>query len=136
MMKRLLGIDFGKKRVGIANTDLLQITAKPLRTLENNNNLISVIHKLIKDDTYEKVILGLPPKSHNNEDLIDLINKFKQELEEKSGLSVEYWDESFSSSNAFKKILESRKSKKFRRNKENIDSFAAAEILTDYLENK
>lgn len=132
-MKRLLGIDFGLKRIGIAITDPLQITARPLKTITYSDTTVSEILYICRENEVESVILGKPEKSNNNkeflEKLIDLADKLKNKI------NVEFWDESFSSKIAMEKMIESGKKKKFRKEKGNLDAFAAAGILTEFINN-
>jgi putative Holliday junction resolvase len=132
-MKRLLAIDYGLKRIGLAISDPLKITARPLKTISNDDNLESEILKLFKEFEIEFIILGKPLPSENNKELLEKIDNFQSKLKSISNSNVVFWDESFSSKNAFKKMIESGKKKNFRKEKGNLDAFAAAEILTDYI---
>jgi len=132
--KRLLGIDYGAKRVGIAITDPLRIFAYGLTTLQNDNKFWDNLTKLFSEFEVELIVLGYPLKeSGERSSSTELIEKFHIELEEKIKIPIELVDERYSSSIAQQQILESVTSKKKRRNKGLVDKNAAAIILQDYL---
>lgn len=132
--ERILAIDFGTKRIGLAITDPLKMFAIPFDTLPNNISTITAIVKIINEKNVKQIILGYPVKESGQETSISpLINKFKKELENKTGIQIQLVDERYSSDIASKRILESVKSKKKRRDKSLIDKNAAAVILEDYL---
>ncbi len=132
--KRILAIDYGHVRVGIAISDPLGIFSYPLVTLKNDNNLIKSILKIIEEYEIEKIILGYPLKENGEKSTsTQLVDKFKLKFESKTNIPVILFDERYSSAIAKEKILESVKSKKKRKNKELIDKYAAAVILEDFL---
>jgi len=132
--ERILAIDFGTKRIGLAITDPLKMFAIPFDTLPNNTSTITEIIKIINEKNVKQIILGYPVKESGEETSISpLINRFKKELENKTGIQIQLVDERYSSDIASKRILESVKSKKKRRDKSLIDKNAAAVILEDYL---
>lgn len=132
--ERILAIDFGTKRIGLAITDPLKMFAIPFDTLPNNTSTITEIIKIINEKNVKQIILGYPVKESGEETSIaPLINRFKKELENKTGIQIQLVDERYSSDIASKRILESVKSKKKRRDKSLIDKNAAAVILEDYL---
>ncbi len=133
--KRIICIDFGLKRIGIAITDPLRMFASPLITIENNSNFWKEFLKLFDDYSIEIVVLGYPLKeSGEKSDTTLLVEKFREELEKKIKIPIEYFDERYSSDIAKKNILESVSSKKKRRDKSLIDKNAASVILQDYLD--
>lgn len=137
MKKRLLGIDYGEVRIGIAVTDPLGIFAYPLVTLNNDKNLFVELKKIISEYDVEKIILGFPVKENNEKTkLTEKIEKFKNKLEQEFQILVEFIDERYSSAIASERILQSVKSKKKRRNKGLIDQNAAAVFLQDFLDSK
>lgn len=131
---RIMGIDYGEKRVGIALSDPLFIFAYPLSTLQNSINIVSDIVKIINEKNVIKVILGLPSsKFISSEKLSEKVIKLKNEIEIKSGIEVILWDEEFSSMIAKEKVNEAVTKKSKRRNKELLDQHSAAIILQEYL---
>ncbi|MCZ7601488.1 MAG: Holliday junction resolvase RuvX [Melioribacteraceae bacterium] len=132
--ERILAIDFGTKRIGLALTDPLKMFAIPFQTIPNDTKTLQFILNLIKEKNVVTVILGNPVSEDGNDTkLTSLIIKFKNELELKSGLQIEMFDERYSSTIASQRILETVSSKKKRRDKSLIDKNAAAVILEDYL---
>lgn len=137
MNKRLLGIDYGEVRIGIAISDPLGIFAYPLVTLKNDKNLFQELKKIIDEYNIEKIILGFPLKEDNsNSALTEKIQKFKKSLEQEFQIFVEFIDERYSSSIAKERVIMSVKSKKKRRDKGLIDKNAAAVFLQDFLDSK
>jgi len=133
--KRLLGIDFGAKRVGIAITDPLRIFAYALVPIPNDNNFWKTFNKLFNDFNIETIVLGYPLKeSGNRSSSTELIEKFKEELEKKVKIPIVLSDERYTSVIAKQQILESVTSKKKRQNKGLVDKNAAAIILQEYLD--
>ena len=132
--ERILGIDYGTKRIGLAVTDPLNIFAYPLITLPNDLKFIEQLKKIIDEYHVVKIILGYPLKESGDESASSQsVLKFKTELENKIGLQIELIDERYSSSIAQERIIQSVSSKKKRRDKSLLDKNAAAVILEDYL---
>ena len=132
--ERILGIDYGTKRIGLAVTDPLNIFAYPLITLPNDLKFIEQLKKIIDEYHVVKIILGYPLKESGDESASSQsVLKFKSELENKISLPVELIDERYSSSIAQERIIQSVSSKKKRRDKSLLDKNAAAVILEDYL---
>ncbi|MCX7612147.1 MAG: Holliday junction resolvase RuvX [Ignavibacterium sp.] len=132
---RIMSIDYGFKRVGIALTDPLKKFAYPYKTLTNDKSLINNIIHLINEMNVELVIVGIPGDYQKNPNSIfPKILEFKDNLMEKINIEIMFWDEDYSSKIAYQKILESVPKKKQRRNKELIDMHSAAVILSEYLQ--
>ncbi len=133
--KRILGIDYGAKRVGIAITDPLRLFAYGLTTIQNDLKFWDNFEKLFTEYDIEIIVLGYPLKeSGERSSSTELVEKFHTELKEKVKIAIELVDERYSSSIAQQRVLESVTSKKKRRNKGLIDKNAAAIILQDYLD--
>ncbi|RMD49639.1 MAG: Holliday junction resolvase RuvX [Ignavibacteria bacterium] len=134
MEKRILAIDYGARRVGIAVSDPMNIFAIPLETLDNDQKLFKNILSIIEEKNIGRIIIGYPLKeSGERSGSTELVEKFREELERKTDLPIEYIDERYSSEIAKDHIIQSIPSKKKRRNKKNVDMRAAAVFLTDYL---
>ncbi len=134
--KRILAIDYGIKRIGIAISDPLKIFAIPLITLENNKNFWNEFLSIIKNYNIEKIILGYPLKENGNKSHITVqVEKFLSELNTKIKIPVTLVDERYSSAIATEQIMEVVKSRKKRRDKSLVDKKAAAVILSDFLNN-
>ncbi|NOX64682.1 MAG: Holliday junction resolvase RuvX [Chlorobi bacterium] len=132
---RILAIDYGAKRVGLAITDPLRIFAYPLMTLKRDKNFWNDLEQVFKNYDIETIVLGYPLKEDGTRSSsTELIEKFKKELEKKKSIKIILVDERYSSSIAKERILESVPSKKKRRDKKLVDMNAAAVFLQDYLE--
>lgn len=136
-MTRILGLDFGEKRIGVAVTDGLNITAQAVGTIERKGikSDIRKIAELIKEYGASKVIIGLPfnmdgTKGKSANLAIDFANVLKKEL----GAQVEMVDERLTTSQGERVLLEADLSRKKR--KKNIDKIAAQLILQSYLDSK
>ena len=131
---RILSIDFGLKRVGLALSDPLKIFAYPYKTLNNNNNFFIDLQKIIKEQSVVKVILGFPDNDNKSTKKVkNIILSLKVQIE-KLGLEVILWDESFTSLIAAERILETVTKKTKRRDKSLLDQHSAAIILQEYLD--
>lgn len=131
--QRILSIDYGKKRIGIALSDPLFTFAYSFKTLINDKNLWKNIAEIINEKKVVKVILGLPNKERNKE-LVEKISKFKNGIEKRFKLEVITWDEEYTSAIAQERIIESVTKRKKRRDKGLIDRNSAAVILQEYLD--
>ena len=135
LLKRILAIDFGLRRIGLALSDPLAIFAYPFKTILNDKNLWPELTKIISENCVKKIVLGLPQKENGDPASISNdVLKFKNQLEEKFDLEVLLRDERYSSSIAKELILESVSKKSKRKEKGLIDRNAAAVILQDYLD--
>lgn len=133
-MARILAIDYGKKRCGIAVTDPLQIIANGLTTVDTPA-LIPFLKKYFLDESVEKVCIGLP-KSLRNEDthatpLVEaFIQTFQQSFPEMPLIAL---DERFTSKMAFRTMIDSGLKKKDRQNKALVDEISATILLQGYM---
>lgn len=136
-MGRILAIDFGLKRTGIAITDEMQIIASGLTTVETKN-LLSFLDSYLKEENVELFLIGLP-KQMNNEasESEQHILPFITKLENKyPTIPIKRIDERFTSKIAFQTMIDSGLKKKQRKNKAMIDEISATLILQSYLYNK
>lgn len=136
-LKRILGIDYGSRRIGIAVSDPLFFMASPLITLANDNLLIKNLQKIITDKNIAIVLLGYPFKddgtaSSNAGDIM----KFKTHLEQRFNLEIILWDERYTSEMAKDLVITGVPKKSKRREKGLIDRGAAAIILQEFLDAK
>lgn len=133
-MGRILGIDYGIARVGLAITDILKITAQSMDTLEikgNDDILINKIKDLIKELKVESVVIGYP--RHLNGDVSETAKKIDEVILkiENLGLPVIKWDERLTTVMAHKTMKELGLKQKDK--KVHADRLAAMYILEDYL---
>ena len=132
--ERILSIDYGEKRIGIAISDPLKMFAIPLITIDNNNLFFTKLKEIIEQYNFVKVVLGYPLKEDGTKTILtDKVEEFKTKLEKQFKIEVIYVDERYSSAIAWEQIKVSVKSKKKRRDKSLIDKNAAAVILEDFL---
>jgi putative Holliday junction resolvase len=136
-MGRILAIDYGKKRTGVAVTDPLQIIATALATVDTNE-LIGYLKKYIAAEPVDKLIIGYPlnfdDTATDATPLVDkFISKFKNVFPD---MEVEKRDERMTSRMASDAISQMGLKKKIREQKELVDSVAAVIILQEYLESR
>ncbi len=133
-MARILAIDFGTKRTGIAVTDELQLIASGLTTVETKN-LISFLKVYLKNEKVSCILVGEPKQMDNTPSESEVfIAKFLEKLNnEIPGLLIKRVDERFTSKMAFQTMIDSGLSKKQRKNKALVDEISATIILQDYL---
>ncbi len=133
-MSRILAIDYGDVRVGLALTDPLNITAQGLETLVINGSdkkFISGIRKIISESDVKKVVLGNPKNMDGTESLKSLKIKELVPQIKKLGVEVILWDERLTTVSAYKTMRELNISQK---NKNKVaDKLAAVYILEGYL---
>lgn len=136
-MGRLLAIDYGSKRCGIAVTDEMQIIASGLTTVDTKN-LITFLKTYCKDESVDLFLIGLPKQMNNQPSESEpLILKFIKILEKQIPLiPIERVDERFTSKMAFQTMIDSGLKKKQRQNKALVDEISATLILQSYLHNK
>ena len=133
-MGRILAIDFGEKRTGIAVTDELQIIASGLTTVQTPE-LIPFLVEYTQKENVELILVG-KPKQMNNEDSESetYIKSFLKRLAEKlPNIPIEREDERFTSKMTFQTMIDSGLKKKQRRNKGLVDEISATIILQSYL---
>ena len=135
MMSRILAIDYGTKRTGIAVTDPLKLIAQPYKTVPTSE-LNDFLEQYLREEAVEKIILGMPLHADGSPaQIAHLVVGFSRKLRKTyPEIPVLHWDERFSSRDAKEAILESGVSQKKRRDKSLVDQVAAALILKDYLE--
>lgn len=134
-MARILSIDYGRKRTGIAVTDPLKIIANGLTTVPTGE-LINFLTGYFQKEAVEKVIIGLPKQmnnelSENMRYIEPFVARFKKVFPD---MPIEYFDERFTSSMAHRTMLDGGLKKKDRQNKELVDEISAVIILQGYME--
>lgn len=136
-MGRVLAIDFGKKRTGIAVTDELQIIASGLTTI-TTKELIPFLKDYVKKENVELFIIGKPKQMDNSDSESEtLIIPFLQKLRKSiPNIPIKREDERFTSKMAFQTMIDSGLNKKQRQNKALVDEISATIILQSYLYNK
>ncbi|WP_172917654.1 Holliday junction resolvase RuvX [Capnocytophaga canis] len=133
-MYRILAIDYGVKRCGIAVTDPMQIIASGLTTVATNE-LLQFLKKYINEENVREIIVGKPKRMNNEDSDIEalILNFIKNLTTEFPELTILREDERFTSKMAFQTMIDSGMKKKQRQNKELIDEISATIILQSYL---
>lgn len=135
-MARILAVDYGKRRTGLAVTDELQIIAGGLTTIDTKD-VLDFILDYVKREQVECIVVGLPKQMNNQpSENMGRIRPFVNRLRKLINIPVEYYDERFTSVLAHQAILESGIGKMARRNKELVDEISATIILQSYMESR
>ncbi len=136
-MARILAVDYGLKRCGIAVTDPLQMIANSLATVATTE-LIFFLEKYLQNQQVETIVLGYPRKMNNQpSDTAPEVEKLAAKLRNKFPLvTVSFTDERFTSKIAFQSMIDGGVKKQGRQNKAMVDAVAATLILQSYLEAK
>ena len=134
-MGRILAIDYGTKRVGLAVTDPMKIVCSPLDTI-HNQDLYPFLKNYLSVEGVEKVIIGMPLKedgspTDSTPHIIGFIRKFKKLY---PSIPIIEEDEAFTSQKAVEAMIQGGMKKKDREKKENLDKLSATFILKNYLE--
>ncbi len=136
-MGRLLSIDYGRKRCGIAVTDTLCIVANGLTTV-STHTLVDFIKKYVATEPVDKIIVGHPTTMRGEESesmkyITPGVNRLRKEL---PNIPIEFWDERFTSVIAHRSMIDGGMKKMARRDKAVVDEISATIILNDYLQSK
>ncbi len=136
-MPRILSIDYGTKRCGLAETDDLQLIASAIKTI-TRKELFPFLDEYFKNYSVSDVVVGQPVR-HSGEmsDLENDILKFLEVfIKRYPKVRVNRWNESLTSKMALEAMIQAGSKKKDRRKKENIDKIAATIILQEFLEKR
>jgi len=136
-MSRILAIDFGRKKSGIAVTDVLQMISNPLTTVPSST-LIDFLRKYFDEEEVEVVVIGEPRTMDNKPSdatryIEPFIGRLKKAFPE---LKIARMDERFTSRMAFQAMIDGGLGRKARQNKDLVDSISASLILQSYMEYK
>ena len=136
-MARILAVDYGKKRTGLAVTDVLQIIANGLTTVPTHT-LMDFILDYVGREPVERIVVGLPKQMNNepSENMIRIepfVNRLRKVL---PNIPVEYVDERFTSVLAHQAMLDGGLKKKDRQRKELVDEISATIILQSYMDSR
>ena len=133
-MGRLLAIDFGRKRCGIAVTDPLRLIANPLETVATHE-LVAFVKRYVAAEGVDEVVVGKPTQmsgapSESMQYLTPVINRLRKEI---APTPVVFFDERFTSVLAHRAMIDGGMKKLQRRDKAVVDRISASIILNDYL---
>ena len=133
-MGRILSLDYGKKRTGIAVTDPLKLIAGGLATV-STLELYDFLRSYTAKEEVEKIVIGDPKQadgspSENKARVEQFVNRWKKEFPQ---IPIEYYDERFTSVIAHRTMIDAGLKKKARQNKELVDEISATIILQDWM---
>lgn len=136
-MARILSIDYGKKRTGLAVTDPLQLIAGGLATV-STSELFDYLCRYVEREAVERLVIGEPrqPNGQPSENLArvqQFVNRWRKAHPE---LPIDYYDERFTSVLAHQAMLDGGLRKKARQDKALVDEISATIILEDYLRSR
>lgn len=136
-MGRILGIDYGRKRSGVAVTDPMQIVAGNLATVPTHT-LLQFIKDYMARETVDRIVIGQPTQlngepSESMRYITPFVNRLRKELPD---LPIVMYDERFTSAIAHQAMIDGGMKKSDRRDKARVDAIAATIILNDYLQSK
>ncbi|MCR5644690.1 MAG: Holliday junction resolvase RuvX [Prevotella sp.] len=136
-MARILSVDYGKKRTGLAVTDPLQLIAGGLATV-STSELFEYLQQYIAREPVERIVIGEPrqPNGEPSENLArvqQFVNRWRKAVPQ---VPIEYYDERFTSVLAHQAMIDGGLKKKARRDKALVDEISATIILQNYMESR
>ena len=134
-MMRIMGLDVGDKRIGIALSDLMGWTAQGLKTLERTNTKddLKELERIANENQVHKIVVGLPKNMNGTlGPQSEKVQKFAAALKNRTNLEMIYWDERLSTVAAERSLIQADVRRKKR--KTVIDKVAATYILQNYLD--
>ena len=136
-MARILSIDYGKKRTGLAVTDPLQIIAGGLATV-STSGLFEYLQAYVAREEVERIVIGEPRQpngqpSENFQRVQQFVNRWRNAMPQ---IPIEFYDERFTSVLAHQAMLDGGLKKKARQDKALVDEISATIILEDYMRSK
>ena len=136
-MGRILGIDYGRKRTGVAVTDSLQIVAGNLTTVPTHE-LMQFIKDYVAQECVERIVIDQPTQlngepSESMKYITPFVKRLRKELPD---MPIDLYDERFTSTIAHQAMIDGGMKKSDRRDKSRVDAIAATIILNDYLQSK
>lgn len=131
---RVLAIDYGTKRIGIALSDPMCIFPSIIETIPNDEKAYNNLTDIISKNNVNRIVLGFPNQDNRKlSSLAEEILRFKNKLELITAIQIVLWDEHFTSKIAEERIIQSVTKKSKRRDKSLVDAHSAAIILEEYL---
>ncbi len=136
-MARILSIDYGKKRTGLAVTDPLQLIAGGLATVASHE-LFDYLRSYVEREQVERIVIGEPRQpngqpSENLQRVQQFVNRWRKAVPQ---IPIEYYDERFTSVLAHQAMIDGGLKKKARQDKALVDEISATIILQDYLRSR
>ena len=136
-MARIISIDYGKKRTGLAVTDPLQLIAGGLATVATHE-LFDYLRNYVEREQVERIVIGEPRQpngqpSENLERVQQFVNRWRKALPQ---IPIDYYDERFTSVLAHQAMIDGGLKKKARQDKALVDEISATIILQDYMRSR
>ncbi len=135
MIGRILAIDYGRARVGLALSDPLGITAQPLEVVDvkRSGDVVAHIASLVGEHDVFRIVIGLPLNMDGTEGaMVDEMRTFGAKIEASTGLQLVEWDERLTSSQALSAL--GKQEKDWKKRKRKLDAVAAQILLQSYLD--
>lgn len=132
---RVLGLDHGTERIGVALSDELGMIAQPIEFIPNRptEGIWQRLKEILQDSPFELIVIGMPRNMDGSYGpAAEKVNQFIKLLEEEIEVPIKTWDERLSSAQANRVLLQANVSRKKRKGK--VDKMAAAIILQSYLD--
>lgn len=130
-----MGLDLGERRVGVAISDALEITAQPFAVIERGGNMLAEIRAITDEYEIDEIVVGLPLKLGGSEgDAASAARRDADQIRDSLNLPVVLWDERLTTVTAERTLIDQGLSRKKRRKV--IDKIAAAVILQSYLDSR
>jgi putative Holliday junction resolvase len=136
-LRRVLGLDVGSKRIGVAVSDPLGITAQGLETVQRQNKRLDFekLGKLVREYSISEIVVGFPLRMSGAEGIqAEKMQRFAEELRERLQVSVHLWDERLTSAEANRLLRETEMS--IQRRGQVVDQMAAVLILQSWMEHR
>ena len=136
-MARILSIDYGRKRTGLAVTDSLQIIAGGLATV-STSELFDYLTQYVSREAVERIVIGEPrqPNGQPSENMTRVQQFVNRWRKQRPDIPIEFYDERFTSVLAHQAMLDAGLKKKTRQDKALVDEISATIILEDYLRSR
>ena len=132
---RVLGIDYGSKRVGVSVSDPLRIISQGVQTLSNDTSLIERLCTLVAEYTIVHIVVGMPYSADGGKGSKAMeVEEFIACLKKATTTPIDTWDESNSSVNAARAFIDGGMKKKKRQEKSRVDTMAARLMLQEFLD--
>jgi putative Holliday junction resolvase len=132
---RILAIDYGSKRVGVAASDPTRMIAQGITTLSNDATLFARLKDIIADQAVTHIVVGMPYSADGGKGAKALeVEEFIGKLRLHTDVPIDTWDESYTSVDAHRVFIEAGMKKKQRREKARVDEMAARLMLQEYLD--
>ena len=132
---RILAIDYGTKRVGVAVSDPTRLIAQGVTTLTNDDALLEKLCSVIREQDAVRIVVGMPYSIDGGKGTKALeVERFIEQLKKSMNVQVDTWDESYSSVRAQRVFVETGMKRKKRQDKKRVDEMAARLMLQEYLD--